>query len=120
MESKGHIIAYDKDGPIECEIIGAQPVGATVIGGLNFWCGPGGALLCDTAIPGLTQEVNDEDGSVQYYGGRFFVGETILPSAAKLIARALGGELIDPPHANIQPKPSPATRLLTSGAGYVN
>lgn len=71
----------------------------------QFWCAPVGALMCDRAIDGVTQDLRNEgpgpddgtESSEEFYGGRYMVGETIGPTAAKRIAEALGGEWCDTP-----------------------
>ncbi len=55
--------------------------------------GPGGALMSSHEIEGLTQDL---DGSAnpeeckKFYGGRWFIGETITQSAGRKIAEAFG------------------------------
>ena len=49
-----------------------------------------GALLADTAIPGVTQELIPD--TARHYGGRFFIAETLTRIAARRIAEALGCE----------------------------
>jgi hypothetical protein len=69
----------------------------------------GGALLCDEPIEGITQDLERckgeeaftkkdlqrvRDNLRQFYGGhRYFVGETIMQSAAARLAELLGGYL---------------------------
>lgn len=55
----------------------------------KFWSGPGSALLCSEEIPGVTQTLDEE--AAGYYGGKYFVGETITVGAAKIISELLGG-----------------------------
>lgn len=62
--------------------------------GLIFWSGPGGALLCSAAIGGVQQL---DSASSQYYGGKYFVGETISKSMAARIAKLFGGEYKEEP-----------------------
>lgn len=52
-----------------------------------------GALMCDREIPGLNHEL-EGDGAKKYYGGRYFVCETLSRKAGKIIAEALGGIFI--------------------------
>lgn len=57
-----------------------------------------GALTCDSYIEGVTQDLLGADScymddSVKFYGGRYFVCETISKSAAKTFAELLGGVL---------------------------
>lgn len=58
----------------------------------NFWTGPGGALLCDVCIDGA--QVLEGDAA-QYYGGRYFIGETITQTMAKAIASNFYGNYND-------------------------
>ncbi len=55
----------------------------------TFHSGPGGALLCSEEIPGVTQTLDDQ--TAEYYGGRYFVGETITAGAAKIISELFAG-----------------------------
>lgn len=60
----------------------------------KFWVGSAGALMCSEEYEGLTQRlVNPEH--IRWYGGEFFVCETIGPTAGKMIAEALGGEFVE-------------------------
>jgi hypothetical protein len=61
---------------------------------LTFWAGPGGALMCGKEIPSITQDLTREETAV-WYGGRFFVGETLSKGAMKRIAEALGGVFLE-------------------------
>lgn len=59
---------------------------------MNFFYADGGALVCDEPIKGITQDVL----KCSYYGGhRYFVGESMSKEAARRIAHAMGGTLID-------------------------
>jgi len=58
----------------------------------KFWAGPGGAMLCSVKIDGI-QEL--DLFSASYYGGTYFVGETISEKMARKIAAALGGEYLE-------------------------
>ncbi len=67
---------------------------------LVFHYGAGGALTCDQELPGITQDLmkrpdgTDDPGwkgHDEFYGGRFFVAESMRKGAAKAIAEALGG-----------------------------
>ena len=58
-----------------------------------FKYGPGGAFLCDEEIPDITQPLNREEQA--FYGGKFFIGETIRKEAAKKLATLLGGTFED-------------------------
>ncbi len=51
----------------------------------------GGALVCDLPVEGVTQELCAETAT--FYGGRYFVGESMTKSGAAKIASLLGGEL---------------------------
>lgn len=71
---------------------GHPPVALTVgeghgVKGL-MWRGPGGALISDREVPGVTQRL--DESTAKFYGGDYMVGETITMSAAKVIAAALG------------------------------
>jgi len=66
----------------------ASPVAADTGDVAVFSYGHGGALVCDRYIDGLTQRTGE-------YGGWHFVCETIMLSAAKIIAAALGGKWKD-------------------------
>jgi len=50
--------------------------------------------MCDRHIEGLTQHLTDRE-CVEFYGGQYFVCETVTRNAAKRIAEALGGEWRD-------------------------
>ena len=50
-----------------------------------------GALTCKEPIPGVTQELEKE--TAEFYGGPYFIAESMSKSAAARIAEALGGEL---------------------------
>lgn len=53
-----------------------------------------GALMCEIEILGLTQRLTDA-ATIEFYGGKFFVCETIKESAARQITDALGGEFTE-------------------------
>lgn len=58
---------------------------------LMKWCN--GALMCNVAIEGVTQDLMMASrSSIQFYGGRYFVCETILPSAGRQIAEGFGAQ----------------------------
>jgi hypothetical protein len=57
--------------------------------------GPGGALVTDRAIKGVTHELCDD--SATYYGGRHFIAESMTRGAAEKISAAFGLELVDQP-----------------------
>ena len=58
-----------------------------------------GALMCDQAVEDLTQDLEQQpegnftnrQETIAFYGGRYFVCETITAAAARKIAEALGG-----------------------------
>lgn len=85
----------------------------------KFFRGPGGALLCDRAVEGLTDELRDDD-TASYYGGKFIVGESISESGAKKIAEAFGefaskDKRIKATFSTTDPKPyQPVYRTLVS------
>jgi hypothetical protein len=54
--------------------------------------GASGALLLNKKIPDITQTLTDD--AAMFYGGRHFVCESILWSAAKTIAEAMGWKWI--------------------------
>jgi hypothetical protein len=53
--------------------------------------------MSEVPIPDLTQEISGE--AAEWYGGQWFVCETITRRAAAIIVKALGGELVDKPSA---------------------
>ena len=59
----------------------------------KFWVSRGGSLMCDRNISGLVQVLDNPD-HIRWYGGEFFICETIGPTAGKIIAEALGGEFL--------------------------
>jgi hypothetical protein len=59
---------------------------ATVV---RAWIGPGGALMVDREVPGLTGPRLDESAAA-HYGGQWMVAESLSASAAERIAAALG------------------------------
>jgi hypothetical protein len=60
---------------------------------IKFFC-KNGALMCEKHIEGLTQ-ILKENTTKEYYGGSFFVCETISSTACKIISLALNGEFIE-------------------------
>jgi len=52
------------------------------------WYGPCGSLVTDTEIPGVSYDIGKDDSD--FYGARFFIGESMSVSAAKTISEALG------------------------------
>ena len=59
----------------------------------RFHYRPGGALVCETEIPGVTQSLEMIDES--FYGKGYFVGESMSGFTAKAIAESLGGVLVE-------------------------
>lgn len=57
----------------------------------QFRRGPGGALVCNEPIKGVTQNLSFDDAT--YYGGSYLIGESMTLGAAKRIAKLLGGTL---------------------------
>jgi len=58
---------------------------------IKSWYGPCGALVTDKPVEGLTQAL--EPDSATYYGGPYFIAETIMSeSGARMISEALGFE----------------------------
>mgnify|MGYP001565500643 CR=1 FL=1 len=63
---------------------------------IHFHYGAGGALVCDTEIPGVTHDLlkeNDGDDTARFYGGRYFIAESMMKSTAQKISELLGGVL---------------------------
>jgi c-di-AMP phosphodiesterase-like protein len=54
---------------------------------IKSWYGPCGALVTDGEITGVTHRQNDEHAD--YYGGRFFIAESMTETAARKISEAL-------------------------------
>ena len=54
---------------------------------IQSWYSSCGALVVDTEVPGLTQTLDEK--SAKYYGGKFFICETISFSGAQRVAEAL-------------------------------
>jgi hypothetical protein len=59
---------------------------------MTFTYGPGGALVCDEEIAGVTQKLDAD--AADYYGGQFMIGESMSITAARRIAELLGGDLV--------------------------
>jgi hypothetical protein len=57
---------------------------------VKAWYSSSGSLMISEHIPGVTQELNDETS--RFYQGKHFVCETIMKSAAKRLAEAMGWE----------------------------
>ena len=77
---------------------GHPPVAITVEEARTFrgrakWNRICGALISDSEIPGITQELSEEIAKT--YGGRYFIGETISEGAAQSLAALLGLEWAD-------------------------
>lgn len=60
---------------------------------LYLWQGDAGALLASREIPDVTQRLTDENA--RDYGGRWFVGESIIAGAMREIAKGLGGLFLE-------------------------
>ncbi len=60
----------------------------------KFWYGPGGALVTDEPIDGVTQELMTEMDR-NFYGARWFVCETLTWEAAVKVAELLGGKVAE-------------------------
>jgi hypothetical protein len=70
---------------------------------LRFWV-QNGALMCSQFVAGLTQDLacgSTPDETMAWYGGRWFVCETLFEESARLIAEALGGELVPAPFRKV-------------------
>lgn len=77
---------------------GHPPVAITVeevrtFRGRAKWQRSTGALISDSEIPGITQELSEE--MAKTYGGRYFIGEMIAGEAAQSLAALLGLEWAD-------------------------
>lgn len=76
---------------------GHPPVAITVDGAREFqgnaFYGPGGALVSDVEIPGVTQLLSDDNA--KYYKARYFIGESIRKDAARVLATLLGLRFIE-------------------------
>lgn len=59
---------------------------------IRFTYSTGGSLVTDRPIAGVTREITDEEAG--YYGGRYFVCESMSESAARHIAEAFGGFMV--------------------------
>lgn len=57
---------------------------------IKSWYGPGGALVTDKPVPGLTTPLYAETAA--YYGGAHFVAESMSEGTARKISEALGFE----------------------------
>lgn len=84
--------------------------------GVRFWLGPGGAMLADREIPGVTQALSDQHR--KDYGGPHFVGETITESAAGILANLLGGRLCDSPPAYLIEETRELTKAREPSDGW--
>lgn len=56
---------------------------------IKSWYGRGGALVTDAEVPGVTDGGMLSPDSQSYYGGKFFIAESMSESAAKEISKAL-------------------------------
>lgn len=73
---------------------GHPPVAITVAGAEHkgtMMRGPGGALVCDREIEGVTQKLDAD--SARFYGGPYMLAETVTLGAARVIAAAMGFRL---------------------------
>ena len=86
---------------------------------MNFYYLSGGALICDRPIPNITQLL-DEDTARYFHGLRHFVAESMRLDAARRIAHALGGTLIDgmPPSRQLGGPTVDIRRTLSRHALY--
>jgi hypothetical protein len=57
---------------------------------MKAWYGTGGALVVDVEIPGITQHLDAK--AAEYYGGEFFIAESMSEKTAEKVAVALGAE----------------------------
>lgn len=55
--------------------------------------GPGGSILCDTDIEGMTQKLDAHDQ--KYYGAEYFLCESAGLVFCRFIAKNMGAELIE-------------------------
>ena len=53
----------------------------------------GGALVCDSPINGITQELHGE--TAKYYQGKYFIAESMSKLCAHKLAVCLGGDFED-------------------------
>lgn len=60
---------------------------------IKSWIGPCGALMVSAFVPNCTQALDGETAS--FYGGKYFVGETITIPAARSISKAMGWEFVE-------------------------
>jgi hypothetical protein len=51
----------------------------------TFFAGPGGALMCNCEVHGLTHKLSNLD-TAAYYGSEFFVGESMCRATMRWIA----------------------------------
>lgn len=55
--------------------------------------GVSGSLTANVEIKGVTQKLEPE--SAKYYGGRYFIAETMYEETAKILCKALGLEYVN-------------------------
>lgn len=55
--------------------------------------GVAGSLTANVEIKGVTQKLEPE--SAKYYGGRYFIAETMYEETAKILCKALGLEYVN-------------------------
>lgn len=55
------------------------------------WYGSGGSLLTDEPIDGVTQDLMaTSEAAAEWYGRRYFIGESMTEAGAKAICAGLG------------------------------
>ncbi len=59
---------------------------------IQCWYGPGGSLLTNDPVPGVTNYGEMDVDAQRYYGCRYLICESLGISSAKVIAEALGLE----------------------------
>ena len=61
---------------------------------IKSWVGAGGSLMLSDNVDGVTQQLMDID-SIRYYGGVYFVCETMRTQAGREISKAMGWEFLE-------------------------
>lgn len=56
---------------------------------IRSWYGPGGGLVTDRQVPGISEEPLSADAA-SWYGGPYLIAESMTESAAKEISTLLG------------------------------
>lgn len=59
---------------------------------IKAWYGPGGSFVTDEPVEGLTHLLPLSPDSAEYYGGKYFIAETISETAVKCICDVFGLE----------------------------